>query len=104
MKVNYFKKWGNDGTCYTQTITINKDIMFKFNNYVKKEKNKLNNKKIYSNDEMRILYYLETLESGINYTTLTTLRQFIYFYSIYISKKDKNFKRILYRNTIINVI
>ena len=107
MKINYQKKWGNDGTVYTQTIKINKDMANKFNKYITEIKKTLVGKFIYSNQDMKIMYYLETLENKINYTHLTTLEYFITFYLenyIYGAKKDKNFERILYRNTIIEIV
>lgn len=107
MKVNYQKKWGNDGTVYTQTIKIDKDMAEKFNKYVIKIKETLVGKFIYSNEDMKIMSYLETLENKINYTHLTTLQHFIEFYLknyIHGAKRDKDFERILYRNTIIEIV
>lgn len=107
MKVNYQKKWGNDGTVYTQTIKIDKDMAEKFNKYVTKIKETLIGKFIYSNEDIKILSYLETLENKMNYTTLTTLNHFHNFYLknyIHGAKRDKDFERILYRNTIIEIV
>ena len=107
MKINYQKKWGNDGTVYRQTIKIDKDMAGKFNEYVMKIKETLIGKFIYSNEDMKIMSYLEPLENNINYTHLTTLEYFIRFYlKNYINgaKRDKDFERILYRNTIIEIV
>jgi hypothetical protein len=107
MKVNYQKKWGNDGTVFTQTIKIDKDMAEKFNKYVVEIKDEVVKKFIYSNEDMKILSYLEPLLDNINYTSLTTLNHFRNFYLknyIHGAKRDKNFERILYRNTIIEVI
>lgn len=105
--VNYQKEWGNDGTVYSQTITIKKEIAKKFNNYIKQLKEEAHKKFILSNEDMKTLYYLEEVKEGKNYTHLTTLNYFTSFYLKHIytpPKKDKNFERILYRNTIIKVI
>lgn len=107
MKVNYKKEWGYDGTVYTQTITIDKKYIDDFNFMVQREKETINNKMILSSADMKILYYLEELKEGKNYTSLTTLDYFIQYYKKYIyvpPKKDKDFERILWRNTIINVV
>ena len=105
--INYKKEWSNDGTVYNQTIKVNKKIMKDFNKYIKIKKEAVQNKHILSNEDMKILYYLEYIEEGKNYTTLTTLDYFIKFYwhNIYIPpKKDRTFERMLWRNTIIQVI
>lgn len=107
MKINYLKEWGKDGTVYNQTITIEKEHIKKFNEIVKEEKETKSKKFIFTNEDMDILYGLEELKEGKNYTNLTTLSYFIWFYKNYIhksSEKDKDFERILWRNTIINVI
>ena len=107
MKVNYLKEWSNDGTFYNQTITIEKKYIEKFNEIVRAKKEEASKKIILSNEDMKILYYLEELKVGKNYTKLTTLDYFMKFYLKYIyepPKRDKNYERILERNTIINVI
>ena len=107
LTINYKKEWGNDGTVYTQTITISKEIAKKFNKYIEGIKKEISKKFVYSNQDMKILYYLENLEEGKNFTTLTELNYFKGFYikNIYIPpKKDKDIERILWRNTIIKVI
>lgn len=107
MKVNYRKEWGEDGTVYSQTITIEKEHIKKFNELIRAEKEQTAKKIILSSEDMKVLYYLQELENGKNYTKLTTLNYFIWFYKNYIyipPKKDKDFERILWRNTIINVI
>ena len=107
MKINYQKKWGYDGTVYTQTIKIDKDMAEKFNKYVTKIKETLVDKFIYSNEDMKIMSYLEPLLNDVNYTTLTTLNYFKTFYLenyIHGAKRDKDFERILHRNTIIEIV
>lgn len=99
MKINYLKRYGTDGTIYNQTITIDKNIMGKFNEYITRIK-AIRKSQRYST------IYIETLQEGINYISLTTLDYFMKFYlhNIYEPpKKDKTYERILWRNTIINV-
>lgn len=107
MKIDYKGRWGKDGTHYTQTITINDKIALSFNKYIEEEKDKIKNNFVYTNEEMKLLCYCDSLEMGSNYTHLTTLEHFITFYKKFVydpPKKDKSFERILYRNTIIKVI
>ena len=109
LTINYRKEWGNDGTVYDQTITTNIKITKQFNKYVDELKKEASKKFIYNNTDMKILYYLEPLRIGKNYTNLTTLDYFKTFYvqKIYIKnapKRDKDIERILYRNTIIKVL
>ena len=112
MKVSYIKNYGNDGTIYNQMITINKEIAEEFNKYILNIKNQINYKKIWSNEDLRISSYAKMLDihlytPTINYINLTTLDQFMKFYlkTIYEPpKRDKNYERILNRNTIIKVV
>ena len=110
MKVNYMKKWGTDGTVYNQTITIDFDMAFKFNQYVDKIKtqteNNIKKNRIMTDGESKIMTYLEPLNMTTNYTNLTTLQFFMMFYGTYYCKKnvkDKEFDRVLYRNTIFEI-
>lgn len=102
IKVSYKKRWGEDGTTYYQFIRINDKILIdKFNNYVKNELKRINDKKVRSSYDIQKLAHLETLKNGINYITLTTLTELLaliihhYDYSIV--------KRIKYNNTIVKV-
>lgn len=107
MKVSYLKEWSNDGTFYNQTITIEKEFIGKFNEIVKAKKEEISKKIIHSNEDMKVLCYLQELKVGKNYTHLTTLDYFMKFYLKYIyepPKRDKDYQRILERNTIIKVI
>ena len=107
MKINYQKKWGNDGTVFTQTIKIDKDMAEKFNKYIVGIKDEVVKKFIYSRADMDVLSYLEPLLDDINYTHLTTLNYFKTFYLknyIHGAKRDKDFERILHRNTIIEIV
>lgn len=122
LKVNYRKNWGNDGTVYTQTIKTTKEIAKKFNEYIKELKEETAKKSILHDEDMKILYYLEELKDGMNYTGLTTLEYFKTFCikNIYASKAPKRnlstverlailrqvkpYERILKRNTIIEVL
>lgn len=110
IKVDYKKNWGNDGTCYTQTITIDKDFKELYNNYllelkIKIDKNYIENKS-YSDYDLKIKS-LNYLENGINYTNLIHLNTLLNLINVindndlFINKID--FKRILWRNSIIKV-
>lgn len=110
MKVSYRKNWSKDGTFYNQTITIDKKTAALFNSYVEKilnkDKEEIQKNHIITNEQSMREYYLKRLAIGVNYTYLTTLDYFMSFYlkTIYEPpKKDKNFERILNRNTIIFV-
>lgn len=107
MTIDYKKHFGPGGTVYRQTITINDKMAIKFNKYLQKEKEKIINNFIYTNEQLDLLS-IEPLEMGANYTHLPTINHFTTFYVknfINGPKKDKNFQRILFdRNTIINVI
>lgn len=110
MKVSYRKNFDKNGTCYNQTITIDKVTGVKFNNYVetlwKQDKEKLNKTHVEDNEMAQRDMYLKRLALGVNYTYLTTLDYFMKFYlhEIYEPpKKDKFYERIKNRNTIIIV-
>lgn len=105
MIVNYCQCWGESGTHYTQQIKIDTKTMEKFNNYIKELKEESNKKFIYSDYDLKILN-LKPLEKGVNFTNLIHLELFTQFYikKLYIPpKKDKDFERILNRNTVIIV-
>lgn len=110
MIINYLQRWGTDGAHYTQTIKIDKVVAEKFNNYLLKLKSEIDNNffknHYYSENDLKIKS-LDYLWDGVNFTNLIHLELFINFYlkEIYQPpKKDKNFERILHRNTIIEVI
>lgn len=106
IKVNYQKEFGEDGTVYTQTITTTKEIIRKFNAYVEELQEQAREHFVLSNDDMKTLYYLDLLLKDKNFVNLTTLNHFKTFYikEIYKpAKRDKDFERILWRNTIIKV-
>lgn len=104
--VSYQKRWGTDGTCYNQTIKLDKNFIKYINKLIKKYHE--------SDDELKNIicdrvgfskYYdcyldeLNTKES-INYLFLTQL-SFIYYY---LSINNYDVSRIKRRNTIIQVI
>lgn len=107
MKINYFKHFGNDGTVYRQTIKIDKWIMDYYNNYLNDLKTNINKqfseKRCYTDNDLKIKY-LEPLKKGINLTNLIHLDVFLQVIND-LNKQGYNFdfKRILYRNTIIEV-
>ena len=51
MKVNYLKEWGNDGTVYKQTITIEKEYIKKFNELARAEKEEIGGNRTYEQKE-----------------------------------------------------
>ncbi len=106
MKVNYNKKFSNDGTVFTQTITVDKEIVKGFNKMLKAKREKVSKQPIFSEEDMKLLYWAEELKEGENYIGRTTFRYFISYYADKIKQKeDKDFKRVLFdRNTIIKVI
>lgn len=110
--VNYCKRWNPEtGTCYTQTIKIDNTTKMMFNHYLtnakkQAEKNFIKNKHCYSENDLKIKS-LNYLSSGVNYTNLIHLQLFIEFYlkALYTPpKKDRDYERILWRNTILEVI
>lgn len=108
--VSYRKRWGTDGTCYRQTIKIDDNTKEKYNHYLMNKKTKIDNNffksHCYSGEDLKIKS-LEYLENGVNFTNLIHLRLFIEFYlkELYTPpKKDRDFERITYNNTIIEVI
>jgi hypothetical protein len=109
MIVNYCQCWGESGTHYTQQIKIDVNTMLLFNKYLEKLKKEVEKdfkiKRVCTEEDLNIKY-LEPLKVGVNYTNLIHLRYFTSFYlhNIYIPpKKDKDFERILNRNTVIIV-
>ena len=108
MKVNYLKHIGNNGTIYNQTIKIDKWIMEYYNNYLNNLKIDIGKqfleKHCYSENDLKIKS-LDYLKKGINLTNLIHLDVFLQVIND-LNKQGYNFdfKRILYRNTIIEVL
>lgn len=104
--VDYKKHWGESGTCYSQTIQVNK----KFIKYVNKEiknywKSDENIKSVYQKSVGFSSYYdcyLKeiNIKEKIVFLNLTQL-QFIYFY---LSLNNYDVSRIKYRNTLLKII
>lgn len=108
MKINYLKHSGNNGTIYTQTIKIDKWLMKYYNKYLNNLKidveKQFSKKRCYSEKDLKIKS-LDYLKKGINLTNLTQLDVFLQVIND-LNKQGYNFdfKRILYRNTIIEVL
>lgn len=107
MKVSYRKNFDKNGTCYNQTITIDKVTGVKFNNYVetlwKQDKEKLNKTHVQDNEMAQRDMYLKRLTLGVNYTYLTTLNYFLNFI-MNEPKENVKWRRVkTNRNTIIIV-
>ena len=103
MKVNYIKKHDRNGTSYNQTVKIPFDMAFKFNKYIDTLKEETSTKFYYTNEDLKIMDYLEKINFyNPTFTTLTTIKYFIEFYKKnYINGPEKNifFERLKYRNT-----
>ncbi len=103
MKINYLKNFGSDGTVYTQTITIEGNLIKNFNKMVEEKKEEVFKKKIYTEEDLKMLDYLNFLKLGNNYLSLTTLSYFIKY--CFENIPDLQFKkRIKWKNTIIKVV
>lgn len=108
MKINYQKHFGNDGTCYTQNIKIDNWLKEYYNNYLMKLKEQVKENYIknhyYTENDLKIKS-IDYLEKGINYTNLIHLDVFLQVINE-LNKKgyNFNFKRILWRNTTIEVL
>lgn len=107
LTIDYKKEFGNDGTVYTQTIKIPFNIAFEFNLYVNELKEKTEKKSFYTSEDLKILDYLMHInfynKTFINLTTLDYFKTF-YIKKIYKpAKRDLDFERIKWRNTIIKV-
>lgn len=103
MKVNYIKKHDRNGTSYNQTVKIPFNMAFEFNKYVESLKTKIADQFYCSNEDLKILDYLEKINFyNPTFTTLTTIDHFIEFYkNNYINgpQKDLFFERLKRRNT-----
>lgn len=106
IKVNYRQHWSNDGTHYDQTIKLDKSFI----KYINKQIDNYYN----SNDENKEIIcktigfskyydcYLQkiNINEKICFLNLTQLR-FIYYY---LSINNYIIDRILYRNTMLEII
>ena len=102
--IDYKKHFWNDWAVYTQAIKIDKELMKKYNNRINYLKIKIN-KKIEKNhtftyDDWKILSFTKSLKKWINYLKITWLYE---FWKI-LKKYKIDDKRILNRNTIIEVL
>lgn len=107
MKINYKKRYDHDGTVYNQTIKIDKWLKEYYNNYLLKLKTDVDNRysttHAYSTSDLTIKG-IEYLKNDINYTKLTQLDVLLQVIDE-LNRKGYNFdfKRILWRNTVIEV-
>ena len=96
MKVSYNKKWDDYGTCYTQTINVNKKEFHKINKYF----NKIKVDDLGSYEKI----YFKTLESTKTEKTKTSKLYFLNLTQLkFINIIFKDNKRILIRNTILKL-
>lgn len=101
--IDYKKHYGNNGTVYDQTATIDKNTMEEYNNFLNDLKTeidlKFTKKRTYSENDLKIKS-IDFLEKGVNFTNLIHLNLFI----VFCQKTKRDITRLLYRNTIIKVV
>ena len=99
-KIHFWDNW----TIYWQTIKIDKELMKKYNNHLKYLYKKIENKKniyhTFNCDDMCISLYTNLLKDWINFMKITWLYEFCKV----LNKNKIDSKRILDRNTIIQVL
>ena len=102
--VNYQIHFWDNWTIYWQTIKIDKELMKKYNNHLKYLYRKIEKKKnithTFNCDDMYISLYTKLLKDWINYINITWL----YVFCKLLKKYKIDDKRILDRNTIIQVL
>ena len=102
--VNYQIHFWDNWTIYWQTIKIDKELMKKYNNHLKYLYRKIEYKKniyhTFNCDDMYISLYTKLLKDWINYINITWL----YVFCKLLKKYKIDDKRILDRNTIIQVL
>ena len=102
--IDYKKHFWNDWVVYRQTIKIDKELMKKYNNHLKYLYKKIENKKniyhTFNCDDMCISLYTKLLKDWINFMKITWLYEFCKV----LNKNKIDDKRILDRNTIIQVL
>ena len=102
--INYQKHFWNDWTVYKQVIKIDKELMKKYNNHLRYLYKKIENKKniyhTFNCDDMCISLYTKLLKDWINFMKITWLYEFCKV----LNKNKIDSKRILDRNTIIEVL
>lgn len=108
MKIDYKKHFGNNGTVYNQTIKIDKWLKEYYNSYLLKLKTKIDENYLknhsYSENDLKIKS-VEYLENGTNYTNLIQLDVFLQVINeLNNNSYNFDFRRLLWRNTIIIVI
>lgn len=89
-KVSYLSCWSDDGTHYSQTITVDKDIFNKFSNAINKEI--IETKNTYVRDHLVKIKRNDLQVYYLRMTQLSVLGNMSMF---------KGNKRILDRNTVL---
>ena len=101
--IDYKKHYGNDGTVYDQTVTIDKNTMEEYNHFINDLKTEIDlnfmKTHTYSENDLKIKS-IDFLEKGVNFTNLIHLNLFI----VFCQKTKRDITRLLYRNTIIKVV
>lgn len=111
IKISYQKQYGNNGTVYTQKITIPKELAFYINSKIQNEKmccfrNDNLYKKMGIYDFNKLDLYLDYIDfDKINYLSITQLRFIKYYLILNVEDTLKYVRKVKSdRNTILEVL
>ena len=79
IKVNYKENWDCEGYHTTQTITLSKELLKEFNNFLVDCRKQIEQKKLKTSVEMYLLTYGRNVENLNRCLRLTQLRLFYQF-------------------------
>lgn len=81
IKVNYMQNWDCNGYHTTQNVTVSENILIRFNDYLNDCRKLIQKKHLYSNEDMKILYYGTDIRRNqkecLHLTQLSLLYQFL---------------------------
>jgi hypothetical protein len=102
--IDYKRHWGADGTVYTQTVKIDKELQKLYNSVLQKEYRRIHKREaeefMVSNLDANILAYTKKLTKGVNYLHSTGLA---IFRNVALGL-DKKRRLHFFRNTIVEVL